>query len=101
MLALDFDRVIPGHGPVTDREGLRAFQGFLRELWTPGGAGGARAEVARRRRSAMPRALGRRRLRRRSAIPFVFKLDREFVIRRAWEEATGAVTAVAGARERR
>ena len=28
-------------------------------------------------------------------IPFVFKLDRDFVIRRAWEEATGAVTAAA------
>jgi alkanesulfonate monooxygenase SsuD/methylene tetrahydromethanopterin reductase-like flavin-dependent oxidoreductase (luciferase family) len=27
-------------------------------------------------------------------IPFVFKLDRAFVIRRAWEEATGAVAAV-------
>ena len=34
VLALDFDRVIPGHGPVTDREGIRAFQRFLRELWS-------------------------------------------------------------------
>ena len=25
-------RVIPGHGPVTDREGLRAFQKFMRQL---------------------------------------------------------------------
>jgi hypothetical protein len=24
-------------------------------------------------------------------MPFVFRLDRDFVIRRAWEEATGAV----------
>jgi hypothetical protein len=27
-------------------------------------------------------------------IPFLFKLDRAFVIRRAWEEATGAVVAL-------
>jgi len=28
------------------------------------------------------------------AIPFVIRLDREFVIRRAWEEATGNVRRV-------
>ena len=28
-------------------------------------------------------------------IPFVFRLDRDFVVRRAWEEATGSVKAVA------
>ena len=31
-LALDFDRVIPGHGPVTDRAGLLEFQRFIAEL---------------------------------------------------------------------
>ncbi len=36
VLALDFDRVIPGHGAVTDRNGILAFQGFLRELWSVG-----------------------------------------------------------------
>jgi glyoxylase-like metal-dependent hydrolase (beta-lactamase superfamily II) len=93
VLALDFDRVIPGHGPVTDREGLRAFQGFLRELW------GLAEQAAREKKTLaeaqhMPglsadagyAAIG---------IPFVFKLDRDFVIRRAWEEATGAVSAAA------
>jgi hypothetical protein len=28
-----------------------------------------------------------------TGVPFVFKLDRDFVIRRVWEEATGAVPA--------
>lgn len=32
VLALSFDRVIPGHGPVTDRAGLNQFQAFLRQL---------------------------------------------------------------------
>jgi glyoxylase-like metal-dependent hydrolase (beta-lactamase superfamily II) len=92
-LALDFDRVIPGPGPVTDREGLRAFQGFLRELW-------GLAEQAAREGKSLAEA---QRLPGLSAdagyaaigIPFLFKLDRDFVIRRAWEEATGAATAVA------
>jgi glyoxylase-like metal-dependent hydrolase (beta-lactamase superfamily II) len=91
-LALDFDRVIPGHGPVTDREGLRAFQGFLRELW------GLAEQAARegksleetQRLAGLTADAGYSEI----GIPFLFKLDRAFVIRRAWEEATGAVTAV-------
>lgn len=91
-LALDFDRVIPGHGPVTDREGLRAFQGFLRELW------GLAEQAARegksleetQRLAGLTADAGYTEI----GIPFLFKLDRAFVIRRAWEEATGAVTAL-------
>src|SRR5262249_18459866 len=30
---LDYDRVIPGHGPVMSRDGVREFQGFIRQLW--------------------------------------------------------------------
>ena len=91
VMALDFDRVIPGHGPVTDREGLRAFQRFVRELWSlaqQAASQGLTLEQA----LALPgfsadagyETIG---------IPFVFKLDRGFAIRRAWEEATGAVGA--------
>jgi glyoxylase-like metal-dependent hydrolase (beta-lactamase superfamily II) len=92
MLALDFDRVIPGHGPVTDREGLRAFQGFLRELW-------ALAEQAAREGKSLAETQGMSGLSADAGyaevgIPFLFKLDRAFVIRRAWEEATGAVVAL-------
>jgi cyclase len=91
VMALDFDRVIPGHGPVTDREGIRAFQRFLRELWSF-------AETAAREGKSLEETLklpgftadaGYETI----GVPFVFKLDRGFVIRRAWEEATGAVGA--------
>ena len=91
VMALDFDRVIPGHGPVTDREGIRAFQRFLRELWSLAEQG-AREGKSLAETQALPgftadagyQTIG---------VPFVFKLDRNFVIRRAWEEATGAVAA--------
>jgi len=91
VLALDFDRVIPGHGPVTDREGLRAFQLFVRQLWTLAQTAAAEGRTLEQT-LALPgftadAGYGT------FDIPFVVKLDREFVIRRAWEEATGAVRA--------
>ena len=88
ILALPFDRVIPGHGPVTDREGLRSFQAFMRQLAEVGRA----AERARRSladtqdRAVLDLDEGYETV----SIPFVLRLDREFVIRRAWEETHGA-----------
>ena len=89
VLELDFDRVIPGHGPVTDRAGVRAFQRFLREVWRVG-------EEAARAGLSLEETLARAQLAEDEGygvtwVPFVFRLDRDFVIRRAWEEATGAV----------
>jgi glyoxylase-like metal-dependent hydrolase (beta-lactamase superfamily II) len=90
-LALDFDRAIPGHGPVTDREGIRAFQAFLRDVW-------AIAREAAREGLSLEQAqeLARRTLTSDRGfavlgIPFVGSLDRDFVVRRAFEEATGAI----------
>jgi glyoxylase-like metal-dependent hydrolase (beta-lactamase superfamily II) len=90
-LALDFDRVIPGHGPVTDREGIRSFQAFLREVWQLAGQAAAEGlsleqtqELARR---TLTSDAGFAVL----AIPLVMSRDRDFVVRRAFEEATGAV----------
>jgi glyoxylase-like metal-dependent hydrolase (beta-lactamase superfamily II) len=87
-LALDFDRVIPGHGPVADREAIRAFQSFLREVWQ------LAVEAAREGLSLQ----GTQELARRSLtgdrgfgvvkIPFLVTLDRDFVVGRAYEEAT-------------
>ncbi len=89
VMALDFDRVIPGHGAVTDRNGILAFQGFLRELWSVGQqaaeAGLSLEETLTRRTLTTDEGYGV------ISVPFVFRLDRDFVIRRAWEEATGAV----------
>jgi glyoxylase-like metal-dependent hydrolase (beta-lactamase superfamily II) len=92
VLELDFDRVIPGHGPVTDRQGILAYQRFLRELWALG-------QEAAREGLSLEETLATKRLTQDEGfgtigVPFVFRLDRDFVIRRAWEEATGAVVAV-------
>jgi glyoxylase-like metal-dependent hydrolase (beta-lactamase superfamily II) len=88
ILALDFDHVIPGHGPVTDAEGLRAFQRFMQQL----------AEVGRQAERdglSLKDTLAAVDLDADAgydvmAIPFVMRLDRDFVVKRAWEEATGS-----------
>lgn len=90
VLALEgYDIVIPGHGPVSDREGIRRFQAFLRELWE-------RVEPAAREGKSLQETLASVSLTQDTGfepmrIPFVMSLDRPFVIRRAWEEATGSV----------
>jgi len=92
VLELDFDRVIPGHGPVTDRQGILAFQRFLKELWAVG-------QAAAQEGLTLEETLAQKELTEDAgygeiAVPLVFRLDRDFVIRRAWEEATGSVVAV-------
>ena len=92
VLELDFDRVIPGHGPVTDRAGVRAFQRFLSEVWRAG-------EEAAREGLSLEETLARTQLAEDEGygvtrVPFVFTLDRDFVIKRAWQEATGAVVSL-------
>ena len=83
VLALDFDTVIPGHGPVTDREGFRRFQAFMTTLWTQTSRiaerGGSLDEALREVDLA---PFGLRRL------WFAPNLSASFVIRRAWEEAS-------------
>ncbi|MCY4565232.1 MAG: M28 family peptidase [Gammaproteobacteria bacterium] len=91
VLALDFDRVIPGHGPLTDRERLGEFQAFVENLAAVG-------------REAAQQGWSLEETVERGALtadadfePMGFGpiegLNREFVIRRAWEEATGALGA--------
>jgi cyclase len=92
VLALGFDKVIPGHGLVTDRAGLLEFQRFIAEL----------AEFASESAAAgrsLEGTLAAADLEHDGAfeelsIPFLFKFDRDFVIRRAWEEASGIVQPV-------
>ena len=92
VLALNFDQVIPGHGPVTDRAGLLGFQRFIAEL-----AAFARDSVAAGK--SLEETLAAADFESDGAfeqisIPFLFKFDRDFAIRRAWEEASGAVRPV-------
>jgi len=84
--------VIPGHGPVTDRDGLRDFQQFMRELAGVGDRAvreGWSLEQTQENASLEADA-GYEVM----EIPLVMRLDRDFVVRRAWEEATGNVQRV-------
>jgi cyclase len=90
VLALDgYDRVIPGHGAVTDREGVRQFQSFLKEVWE-------QVSAAVRRNEGLDETLRSVQLTQDAgyeaiAVPLVLRLDRDSVVKRAWQEATGAV----------
>ena len=88
--SLPFRRVIPGHGPTTDLQGIEQFQTFLSQLW---GIGQAAAESG----ASMEQTLASAELTADAGyepIRFIVSLglDREFVLRRAWEEATGNFT---------
>jgi cyclase len=87
VLTLDFDHVIPGHGPVTDRAGLVAFQDFIRQLAQIGEeAARNNSSLADTQKAAvLDTATGYEVM----SIPFVMRLDQDFVVKRAWEEATG------------
>ncbi|MBV1906909.1 MAG: MBL fold metallo-hydrolase [Pseudomonadales bacterium] len=87
-LGLVFDRVIPGHGPITDKEGIRQFQRFMRELANIG-------RLALENATSLEDTLANTELLEdesyeeiRMIVPV--GLDRDFVITRAWEEATGS-----------
>jgi cyclase len=92
VLALDFDRVIPGHGAISDRAGLVQFQRFLRELWS-------QVDAAAKAGESLDQTLASVHLTEDAGyqpieIPGVVHIDRDSVIRRAWEEATGRVKPV-------
>jgi len=89
ILALDFDRIIPGHGSVTDRAGLLAYQQFLEDLWSQASAAVAAGKTLNETLESVDlhydEGFGV------ISVPLVFRIDRDFVIRRAWEEASGVV----------
>jgi glyoxylase-like metal-dependent hydrolase (beta-lactamase superfamily II) len=92
VLELDFDRVIPGHGPITGREGLEGFARFIRQLAAVG-------RDAAEKGLTLEQTIAGAELSEAAdyapmQIPLILNLDRDFVIRRAWEEATGVVNAV-------
>ena len=87
VLALSFTHVIPGHGELSDRDGLVQFQRYMRQLAAVGANAKARGLTleATIRSAQLTEDAGYSPI----AIPLVMKLDREFDIRRSWEEATG------------
>ena len=93
VLALDFDRVIPGHGPVTDRDGVLAFQRFLREVQAAGATAAAEG-------LSLEAMLARTQLQEDAGygpggLPPLVSFGRDDVLRWSWEEATGAVVPAA------
>jgi cyclase len=100
VLALDgYDKVLPGHGAVSDRAGLEQFRRFLAELWAqvePLARAGKTLEETRAAVQLTEDA-GYEAI----VIPGIVRLDRDFVVRRAWEEATGTVEKQVQAREPR
>jgi cyclase len=86
---LPFERVIPGHGLTSDREGPRQFQRFIRQLAQVGRDAAAAGWSLEKTiaEGALSEDAGYEAM----EIPLVMGLNRAFVLQRAWEEATGAV----------
>lgn len=90
VLPLSFDRVIPGHGATTDRSGIAQFREFLVQLAEIGNRAAAEG-------TSLEDTVASDELTTDAGyvpITFIisFGLDREFVLQRAWEEATGNFT---------
>jgi glyoxylase-like metal-dependent hydrolase (beta-lactamase superfamily II) len=83
VLALDFDTVIPGHGQVTTRAALQTYREFMATLWEQTSAVVARGGSLEDALAAVD--LDRFALRR---LWFAPNLSRDFVIGRAFEEAS-------------
>jgi len=88
-LALSFDRVIPGHGAVTDREGIKQFQRFMTQLSDIGAASVVNS-------TSLEETIQSTDLTEDAGYQQIYLivptgLTREFVLRRAWEEANSAI----------
>ena len=85
VLALPFDVVIPGHGPVASRRALERFRDCMASLWT-------QTTAIRDRGGSLDDAIQLIDIDQFDLHPLWFApmLNRGFVVRRAWEEATAA-----------
>ncbi len=90
VLKLPFDKVIPGHGAVTDRAGILKFKAFMQQLSDIGEAS-VKEGISLEETIKTPlftEDAGYEEIK--LIIPI--GLTREFVLQRAWEEANDAVT---------
>ena len=87
VLELPFDRIIPGHGAVSGRNGMLQFQKFIRQLAEVGRK--AAAEGWTREQTRQSKELTEDEGYRDLKMLIFTILDREFVLDRAWDEATG------------
>ena len=87
-LELDFDRVIPGHGDTTDRAGLIGFQNMISQLAEIGSSAAANKTSLEEvlNSSQLSEDAGYKTIK---VAGFSLGLNREFVLKRAWQESTG------------
>lgn len=88
VLQEDFTRVVPGHGATTDRLGINQFQRFMGQL-TKIGLKAIADEQTLEQVLASPEFTADNGYTKLRFAGISIGLDREFVLRRAWEEATG------------
>jgi cyclase len=91
VLTLDFDRVIPGHGLVASREDLEGFARFMSELAESVAKAVADGLTLDQTLESvdLKEDAGYREL-----LPLIMNMDRDSVVKSAWEEATGVVKPV-------
>jgi cyclase len=89
VLALPFTHVIPGHGDLSDRAGLQQFQRFMRQLAAVGADAKAHGLSLQdtQRNANLTEDSGYQPI----EIPMIMALNRDFVIKRSWEEANGLI----------
>ncbi len=87
VLALPFKHVIPGHGALSDRAGLQQFQRFMRQLAAVGADAKAKGLSLHdtQRDAHLTEDAGYQA----TEVPLLMSINRNSVIRGAWEEATG------------
>jgi glyoxylase-like metal-dependent hydrolase (beta-lactamase superfamily II) len=88
VLALDFVTVIPGHGDTSNRSGLIKFQDMMRQLASIGSSAAANKAslTSTINSSELSEDEGYLPIK---VAGFPLGLDREFVLKRAWQESTG------------
>ena len=87
VLTLEFEHVIPGHGPLGTRADIILFRTFLEALWQ--GVSSAAEQGASLEETLATTRLAHSEHLADYVIPFVVRRDARSVVRRAWEEATG------------
>lgn len=89
VMNLPFNQVIPGHGDLTDRDGIKQYQTFLEQLAAIGRDAAENNKSLKETLATADLTADAEYEEITMIVPI--GLDRDFVITRAWEEATGAV----------
>ena len=81
--------IVPGHGKVANVDDLKQFRVFIKELTEQAAAVAKKSEAEALKLAKLTTDTGYGVI----SIPFLLSLDRDFVVKRAWQEASGKVKA--------